>query len=90
MASKMARFFQQLAVDADYQRRFDADASSREALLVEAGFNAEERAQIQAGDSNVLHQQMMADLGDSHVQWNNNNTNNNIDKFNRPDAAAVR
>jgi hypothetical protein len=88
MASKMARFFQQLAVDAEFQRRFQAGGDSRDVLLQQEGFTATERAMICAEDSNALHRQMMADLGDDQVQWNNNNTNQNISKFKRPDTCA--
>lgn len=89
-ASKMARFFQQLAGDADALRRFEAGGAEREALLQAAGFDAAERALIDAQDSMALHGRMMADLDEQHVQWNNNNTNNNIGKFKRPDAATLR
>lgn len=92
MASKMAQFFQQLALDATALRQFEAGGAERDALLQAAGFDAAERALICAQDSTALHGRMMADLGEQHVQWNtnNNNTNNNIGKFKRPDAAALR
>ena len=89
MASNMARFFQQLAVNTDYQTRFQAGADVRNALLMEVGLTADERAMISAQDSNALHARMLADLGDEQVQWNNNNTNHNISKFKRPEATSV-
>ncbi len=90
MASKMAQFFQQLAVDAEVMQRFQAGEESRKALLVEAGFDAVEQAMIMTADLNAMHARMLADHGIQYVSWanNNNNNSNSIGKFKRPDASA--
>jgi len=90
MASKMAQFFQQLALDAEMMQKFQASKESREALLVAAGFDAAERAMMVAGDLNAMHTRMLADHGIKYISWstNNNNNSNSIGKFKRPDASA--
>ncbi|NQD36344.1 hypothetical protein HPT27_04845 [Permianibacter sp. IMCC34836] len=91
MASQLAQFFQQLAINPEYQRRYEAGTDSRQQLLQEIGLNADECALIAAQDPHHLHQHMMKELGMTYMQWNNNannNTNNNIGKFKRADAAT--
>ncbi len=90
MASKMAQFFQKLAVDAKAMQRFQASKESREALLIEAGFDAAERLMILTDDLTAMHAKMLADHGIKYVSWanNNNNNSNSIGKFKRPDAGA--
>lgn len=93
MESKMAQFFQRLTVDGDAMRRFQGGAESRDALLIEAGFDVAERALIQSEDGQAMHSKMMADRGMSYAYAahsnNNNNSNNNISRFKRPDARAL-
>jgi len=94
MVSKMAQFFQTLAVDAEALQRFQHSTERREALLVETGFDAAERAMIQAADSQALHTRMLADHGMAYAfsAHNNNNSNNNsnqnISRFKRPPTSA--